>query len=222
MDTPIHISRSGQRFGPYPATVIQVYLVEGRLFPTDLAWREGEATWRPLSDFPEFSASQLPPVAPPLPPTLIPPPPPPPKVKNAALAAKAASIEGEAPQDIGKSIGGAIAGAAFLIFVVMFASECGSSTNSSTSSGGTNQQASITKAQWKAKVAQHFPMFRTGTLIVSSTDFKRAMGEPDSTQTLGDKAMWYYECSDGMIQMVLWSSSLQFSNQVVAEQVNDY
>ena len=45
----IHISRDGERFGPYSPEQVQEYLAAGQLLPTDLAWYEGAADWVPVT-----------------------------------------------------------------------------------------------------------------------------------------------------------------------------
>ena len=41
----IHISRSGERYGPYSLAEVQADIDAGRIQPTDLAWHEGAADW---------------------------------------------------------------------------------------------------------------------------------------------------------------------------------
>ena len=47
----VSIKRNNQKFGPYPATTIQLYLEQGSLLPHDLARldTESDTDWRPLS-----------------------------------------------------------------------------------------------------------------------------------------------------------------------------
>jgi hypothetical protein len=59
----IHINRSGATLGAFPEEEVREGLRTGRFIGTDLAWREGMPTWRPLSEFPEFGA--VPPTEPP-------------------------------------------------------------------------------------------------------------------------------------------------------------
>jgi len=46
----IHISRNGQKMGPYPLDQVNQYLEKGSLLPTDSAWHDGMADWVLLSD----------------------------------------------------------------------------------------------------------------------------------------------------------------------------
>lgn len=59
----IHLVRGSSKLGIYNDTDIRDGLVSGRFLPTDLAWREGLAEWRPLGDWAEFVGS-VPPALP--------------------------------------------------------------------------------------------------------------------------------------------------------------
>jgi hypothetical protein len=52
----IHINRSGNSLGIFPENDVREGLRAGRFLPSDLAWREGMASWLPLSQFAEFAA----------------------------------------------------------------------------------------------------------------------------------------------------------------------
>ena len=49
-DTPVHISRQGERHGPYKYATAKEYLENGALLPTDNAWYEGCDGWKPLAE----------------------------------------------------------------------------------------------------------------------------------------------------------------------------
>jgi tRNA_anti-like/GYF domain 2 len=51
----IHISRNGQKFGPYKLDEVKNYIASGQLQANDMAWYQGAAGWIPLS---ELLASQ--------------------------------------------------------------------------------------------------------------------------------------------------------------------
>jgi len=51
--------------------------------------------------------------------------------------------------------------------------------------------------------------------------FKSAFGEPGRTQTVEQDAYWYYECSDGVIQVVLNDPNV-FGNGACVQSVNDF
>jgi hypothetical protein len=68
----IHITRKGEKFGPYPEAVARQYLEEGTLAVTDLAWHAGADGWKPLGEVLGI-ATQVPPEPQP-PPEPTPPP----------------------------------------------------------------------------------------------------------------------------------------------------
>ena len=63
----IHITREGVQFGPYPESSVKDMLAAGQLFATDLAWYEGAAEWKSLSEVlgPTPAAAQATPPPPP-------------------------------------------------------------------------------------------------------------------------------------------------------------
>lgn len=72
----IHINRGGTSLGTFSEGDVREGLRAGRFTGTDLGWREGMATWLPLSQFPEFAATAPsgppPPSVPGAPPTIAP------------------------------------------------------------------------------------------------------------------------------------------------------
>lgn len=54
----IHISRNGQTYGPYSVTSVEAFLVNGQLFPNDLAWSHGKSEWTPLKDLLDQAANE--------------------------------------------------------------------------------------------------------------------------------------------------------------------
>jgi len=90
--------------------------------------------------------------------------------------------------------------------------------------GGTGQateSAKPTKAEWKAKFGEKFGFSAKMGIVenLKPDQFKSVMGAPDRTQTIGDDAFWYYECSDGMIQLELYAPNLVVFMQ---GKVNDF
>ena len=67
----IHVNRGTTSLGVFSEQEIREGLSAGRFAPTDIGWREGMATWQPLSEFPEFGGSAAP-VVPPLQPSATP------------------------------------------------------------------------------------------------------------------------------------------------------
>ena len=63
----IHVNRGTTSLGVFSEQEVREGLSAGRFAPTDIGWREGMATWQPLSQFPEFggvAAPAVPPVQP--------------------------------------------------------------------------------------------------------------------------------------------------------------
>jgi hypothetical protein len=61
----IHVNRGTTSLGVFSEQEVREGLSAGRFAPTDIGWREGMATWQPLSQFPEFggvAAGHVPPV----------------------------------------------------------------------------------------------------------------------------------------------------------------
>jgi hypothetical protein len=56
----IHVNRGSTSLGIFSDQEIREGLSAGRFAPSDIAWREGMATWQPLSQFPEFGATAVP------------------------------------------------------------------------------------------------------------------------------------------------------------------
>src|SRR5581483_497262 len=59
----IHVNRGATSLGAFPEEEVREGLCTGRFVPTDIGWREGMASWQPLSQFPELAAAA--PAAPP-------------------------------------------------------------------------------------------------------------------------------------------------------------
>src|SRR5213593_1247833 len=69
----INVHRGTASLGVFSEVEVCEGLSAGRLAPTDIGWREGMASWQPLSQFPEFggaAAPAVPPVQPGAAPTL--------------------------------------------------------------------------------------------------------------------------------------------------------
>lgn len=59
----IHVNRGTTSLGVFSEEEVREGLSAGRFAPTDIGWREGMASWQPLSQFPEFvAAPAVPPV----------------------------------------------------------------------------------------------------------------------------------------------------------------
>jgi hypothetical protein len=60
----IHVNRGATSLGVFSEEEIREGLRSGRFAPGDIGWREGMATWQPLSQFPEFGGAAPPSVPP--------------------------------------------------------------------------------------------------------------------------------------------------------------
>ena len=49
-DTAVHISREGEKHGPYKYETAKIHLEGGQLLPTDSAWHEGMDEWKSLGE----------------------------------------------------------------------------------------------------------------------------------------------------------------------------
>src|SRR5881296_2989683 len=50
----IHVNRGATSLGVFPEEQVREGIRAGRFLPSDLGWREGMASWQPLSQFTEF------------------------------------------------------------------------------------------------------------------------------------------------------------------------
>ena len=60
----IHVNRGATSLGVFSEDEIREGLRSGRFAPSDIGWREGMATWQPLSQFPELAGTAAPGVPP--------------------------------------------------------------------------------------------------------------------------------------------------------------
>jgi len=60
----IHVNRGATSLGVFSEQEVREGLSAGRFAPTDIGWREGMATWQPLSQFAEFGGAAAPVVPP--------------------------------------------------------------------------------------------------------------------------------------------------------------
>src|SRR5215472_2598153 len=60
----IHVNRGTTSLGVFSEEEVREGLSAGRFAPTDIGWREGMATWQPLSQFSEFGGAAAPAVPP--------------------------------------------------------------------------------------------------------------------------------------------------------------
>ena len=60
----IHVNRGTTSLGVFSEQEVRDGLTSGRFAPTDIGWREGMATWQPLSQFTELGGAAAPAVSP--------------------------------------------------------------------------------------------------------------------------------------------------------------
>jgi hypothetical protein len=110
-----------------------------------------------------------------------------------------------------------------ILFIVVFAiadiSGCEWTKNQSggLQDSGPNQ---ISKAQWREKVRPYWGP-NGPYAIMTAAKFKAVVGEPARTQTVDSEAFWYYDCSDGTIQVKLLDPN-QTGGQMAIQSINDY
>jgi hypothetical protein len=133
-----------------------------------------------------------------------------------------------------------------LIFVTSFAilflismASCVSMFNScrtsfgAASSGGSKTKV-ITKREFREMFAKIKSVLQPGDVrswkanFVKESDVKEMFGEPQRTQTAGNRTYWYWDCSDGMTQMVIEDYESGLTERFVGKgvlavtSVNDY
>jgi hypothetical protein len=108
------------------------------------------------------------------------------------------------------------------VIAVFMAPDKSTTTEKPTSNLSDETPNVTTKAEWKAKLSQHFGnVAQMGVIAGFSADkFKKLMGEPSKTQTVDQRAYWYYDCSDGTIQLELNSGALMAG--LMQGKINDY
>lgn len=57
----------------------------------------------------------------------------------------------------------------------------------------------VTKAEWMRRFQANDPRHT----LMPVQKFKNLFGEPSNTQNVGGQVYWYYECTDGTIQLVM-------------------
>lgn len=99
---------------------------------------------------------------------------------------------------------------------------CAKGGGGSSSTAESSAAKKSTKAEWKAKFGSKFGQTAQMGIVenLKPDQFKSVMGSPDRTQTIGDDAFWYYECSDGMIQLELFAPNLAVG--MMQGKINDY
>jgi hypothetical protein len=80
----------------------------------------------------------------------------------------------------------------------------------------------LSKAEWRAQLIKQYGQAAQIGVVGSwnSGEFTKVMGSPESTQTIGNQAFWYYKCSDGTIQLALDAGNLSVG--VMQGRINDF
>src|SRR6516225_2077228 len=86
----IHVNRGATSMGAFPEEQVRESIRAGRFLPSDLGWKEGMASWQPLSQFSEFTADF--PAGTPAPAA------PPPQTSGAAAASAVVATTSSAPR----------------------------------------------------------------------------------------------------------------------------
>lgn len=71
---------------------------------------------------------------------------------------------------------------------------------------------------WKRKAAS-ISRLVGGQLIAETEPFVGLMGAPNRTQAVQGKAIWYYVCADGKIQLVMFGDP---SSGTIIADINEY
>ncbi len=84
----------------------------------------------------------------------------------------------------------------------------------------------MTKEEWLKKLDENGLnakiMNRFNGIGCPESEFIEIMGNPDRTQAVGDHIYWYFRCSDGQIQMVIYKGNLEHYGQVLVDTINHY
>ena len=155
--------------------------------------------------------------------TLVPPKSPQKEMQEGApeiTPAQAPPTAAPATTKVGKGCMGCLGVIVLLLLIGWIGDMAGCNRGSGT--GQSTETAKPTKAEWKAKCGSKCGFSAKMGIVenLKPDQFKGAMGAPDRTQTIGDDAFWYYECSDGMIQLELYAPNLAVG--MMQGKVNDY
>ncbi len=84
----------------------------------------------------------------------------------------------------------------------------------------------MTKEQWFEKLTETGLSFEIGYRSQGTgsprDEFIKIMGGPDRTQSVGDHVYWYYKCSDGQVQLVLYKGNLEIYGRVLVDTINHF
>jgi len=79
---------------------------------------------------------------------------------------------------------------------------------------------SLTKQQWRDRLAKANPLFgATGSIRVSKSNLLRLLGPPQKFQVIENQMLWYYQCTDGTMQVLL--DNVKLSQGMALGSVNE-
>jgi len=86
--------------------------------------------------------------------------------------------------------------------------------------------AQWSKQEWRARVVKQLHQDMTvviaGVITCQADDFFQVMGKPRKTQSIGDDALLYYECTDGTLQLVCSKLNLEANGLLGTTAINEY
>lgn len=213
--------RGGEVQGPFATSRVREWIADGRI-RADMWFCKDGAAWVQGHELPDLfpapasGSAQAPP--PPLGQSVPGPPPveiqrqhsqatPTPRL---ALAGSPLALLG-----IGALFGMALMAA--LMSAFSGSTDLTSSLGTSSGSGlledettGMTRSAFLKKIGWNGYV-----------LSTTKDEFIALAGSPHSTQKVGDEAYWYYQCSDGQLQVVMLATLLHHG-RVLINEINEY
>ena len=84
-----------------------------------------------------------------------------------------------------------------------------------TSSSKVPAGGSLTREQWKQRLAQKCPWRPGANLAVAKTDFVQAMGQPAANTKIGPSVYWTYNCADGSITVIVRDDMLNSTGMMI-------
>jgi len=137
------------------------------------------------------------------------------------LAGTAAAQGQQPPKDQADKVWlGCLGIIVLLLLIVWIVGQASSGPTTTQYSGQESSPTLSSKAQWREKIR---PYWNPGGPINVTTivNFKALVGEPSQTQSIEGHAFWYYNCSDGTIQVELVAPSMS-GGRMLIHGVNDY
>lgn len=84
-------------------------------------------------------------------------------------------------------------------------------------------KGSITKEAWFNKLNENkLNYMGLRQILHDKNDFVSKMGVPDKVQVIDKFIFWYYNCSDGKLQLVIDSTTLNIAGDILCTRINEY